>query len=416
MIKAEVYNQNIKLDCESVASDSVKYLKIKFSLNNDWENTIKTVVFKNEETAETVSVVLEEGNDLYLGDNTCYVPFEVIKPPAFLVSINGLKADTLITTLPERVRVYQSGDISGEEPEDYTPSQYEQLLSIYEKARDIAQSVRDDADNGAFNGRDGKDAVTDIKYNPESENAQSGKAVAEAINDLNCVFASGIKQNVSGKVIVANDVSQIEHELNIKVAADGITDFSGITVKRYGKNLADLTKGLNTNFKLNEDGSYTLSRAANGRSSANIPVYIPKETIIQITATILEDTTGMNALVQFTRSDGTPQYGAINVSTGVSQVKISTADAISFRFMLEAATTEGQYLNFKDFQIEIGTTPTAYEPYTEQITTADSDGTVRGITSISPNITLLTEDNVDLECEYIADTKLYIDNKIAAIK
>ena len=36
----------------------------------------------------------------------------------------------------------------------------------------------------AIKGEDGKDAVTDQTYNPESENAQSGKAVAEAIGNI----------------------------------------------------------------------------------------------------------------------------------------------------------------------------------------------------------------------------------------
>ncbi len=33
-------------------------------------------------------------------------------------------------------------------------------------------------------GADGKDAVIDQTYNPESENAQSGRAVAEAIGNI----------------------------------------------------------------------------------------------------------------------------------------------------------------------------------------------------------------------------------------
>lgn len=57
----------------------------------------------------------------------------------------------------------------------------------------------------------------DIKYNPESTNAQSGIAVAEAIEGLDDVFASVIKPTLTGNTIAANDVSPIEHELKVKV-------------------------------------------------------------------------------------------------------------------------------------------------------------------------------------------------------
>ncbi len=36
----------------------------------------------------------------------------------------------------------------------------------------------------AFKGEKGDDAVIDINYNPQSENAQSGKAVAEAVSNI----------------------------------------------------------------------------------------------------------------------------------------------------------------------------------------------------------------------------------------
>ena len=65
-----------------------------------------------------------------------------------------------------------------------TQNEYQQLINLSKSAVDIAQSVRDDADAGLFNGESGKDAVTDQTYNPQSENAQSGKAVAEAIESI----------------------------------------------------------------------------------------------------------------------------------------------------------------------------------------------------------------------------------------
>ena len=61
--------------------------------------------------------------------------------------------------------------------------------------------------------------------------------------------------------------------------------------------------------------------------------------------------------------------------------------------------------------------PTDYKPYIQpQTVTANADGTVEGLTSLSPNITVTTDtDGVVIDMTYNADTKMYIDNKLAEI-
>ena len=71
--------------------------------------------------------------------------------------------------------------------------------------------------------------------------------------------------------------------------------------------------------------------------------------------------------------------------------------------------------NFKcRIQFEQNSKPTEFEKFknlAEYIPTAD--GTVCGVTSLSPNMTILTDtEGVIVECEYIIDTKTYIDKKI----
>lgn len=65
-------------------------------------------------------------------------------------------------------------------------------------------------------------------------------------------------------------------------------------------------------------------------------------------------------------------------------------------------------------QLEIGTEKTFFEkPCEEAVLIPAADGTVSGMTSLSPNMTILTDtDGAIVECEYIVDTKTYIDNKI----
>ena len=65
--------------------------------------------------------------------------------------------------------------------------------------------------------------------------------------------------------------------------------------------------------------------------------------------------------------------------------------------------------------LEIGDIATKFEKYKEPATyNPSADGFVPGVTSVSPTMTIMTDTpGVTVECEYIVDTKNYIDNKIA---
>lgn len=68
-------------------------------------------------------------------------------------------------------------------------------------------------------------------------------------------------------------------------------------------------------------------------------------------------------------------------------------------------------------QIESGSQMHDYEPYKgHTVHTPAADGTIEGVTSLSPNMTILTDtEGAIVECEYIVDTKTYIDKKIAEL-
>ncbi len=528
MIKAEILNQKIKLNCESVASDSVKFLKIKFLLDDIWDDAFKTVVFNNEELNISAAVIMEDGNELYLGDNTCLVPFEVIKPPCFSVSISGIKNDSVITTLPESIKVYQSGAISAEEPDNYTPSQYEQLMQVCNETKNIAESVREDADNGVFNGKngeDGKDAITEQKYNPDSEWAQSGKAVAEAIKTA----PNFIKQTAIGNPIVVNDVSPIEHKLDVEVKSknllpypytaelpqtiDGITftDNGDGSIKVKGSTNQGVTLTIAT-LKLSA-GTYHVADEISGDGKGEVATFLTYTHLSRITLTeetqvpviILvmgssEYPATVNVVVKpmVYKYEGTQESYVSQILEGVTvsrygknlfpsseiglgyyndsagnrisnntklwvdlfPCKPNTTYTISSNLeiysiwqkdeakvtisntrkgtnnnnkkVLSVTTTSNCHylavsLNnidgvndtsaFEWLQTEVGTVATEYEPYKQpQTATANADGTVEGLTSISPNMTLFADNGLIIECDYNTDTKTYIDNKFAELK
>ena len=71
----------------------------------------------------------------------------------------------------------------------------------------------------------------DQVYNPNSISPQSGIAVNEAIHSYDP------QQIILGNPINANDVSPLEHNLDIKVTAETEIDLSTVKISRYGKNL-----------------------------------------------------------------------------------------------------------------------------------------------------------------------------------
>ena len=80
----------------------------------------------------------------------------------------------------------------------------------------------------------------DQSYNPESENAQSGKAVAEAVtteeNRADNTFANALKGSKSGSAILIDDVSPVAHDVkvtlesvNLAVPNDFVVENNGMT-------------------------------------------------------------------------------------------------------------------------------------------------------------------------------------------
>lgn len=76
-------------------------------------------------------------------------------------------------------------------------------------------------------------------------------------------------------------------------------------------------------------------------------------------------------------------------------------------------STEASIMIKKDFQLELGSKATGFEPYIKPVSVmADVNGNAL-MTSVSPSMTLCSDkENVEIELEYNADTKLYIDSKL----
>lgn len=214
-------------------SDGVMFEKMKFSFPAEWEKYTKTAIFTPDE-GNAVSVILNGADTLCTGENECYIPHEVLDGSGFYVSVFGVSGESRATSTKMYVTVNPSGYADGDKPADPTPTEYEQLISLTTQAVEIAESVKTAAENGAFKGDKGDRGEQGIQgekgeqgiqgekgekgdkgdrglqgekgeqgekgdkgdkgdpgiienidqtFNADSENAQSGKAVAAAIAD-----------------------------------------------------------------------------------------------------------------------------------------------------------------------------------------------------------------------------------------
>lgn len=155
MIYSEIKGQKITTHQDTVVADSVNFLAVKFEFSKEWDGYTKTAVYSIPEKEISVYIVLDDATNYCVGENTFLVPFEVIYEPGFYISVFGVKDDSRITSNESFIEVIKSGYKSAQPPENPTLSEYEQILLISSAAKEIAQSVRNDADNGAFIGPKG---------------------------------------------------------------------------------------------------------------------------------------------------------------------------------------------------------------------------------------------------------------------
>lgn len=154
---------------EAVTSGSVNVYNVQFSFSSAWNGLDKTAVF--QAVSDIISVVLDDSN-------TCTIPWEVLENPShtLYVGVYGTKGgNVVLPTIWASLGTIQQGVTTGTNTQPPTPDVYSQILAVAERAQEIAQSVRDDADEGKFNGEPGPagpegppgDGVPPI--NPEDE-------------------------------------------------------------------------------------------------------------------------------------------------------------------------------------------------------------------------------------------------------
>jgi len=228
----------------------------------------------------------------------------------------------------------------------------------------------------------------------------------------------------SGTVIAVNDVSPIEHKLNVNLSSDTITDFSSVKVTQRGKNQVvypyyERSKTANgITFTAKSDGSITANGTATALTDFNVffntnTIFLKKGENLTLSGSKggANSTYRLMAIVRL--ADGTEQYvSQYSAAKVLSFDQDVTITRLTFRIASGTAMNEVVVRP----QIEYGTVATPFELFKSKTVTANADGTVEGLTSISPSMTLLTNNsNASITCQYYRDIDLYINNLITNV-
>lgn len=125
-------------------------LGVEFTFDEAWTGLRKTAVFRCGN--RPIPPVLCE-------EDRAQVPWEALEKPGCTLFVGVYGTDSegidLPTVWSEVDRVREGATVPDVDPSEPTPSAYEQTLAAAKQAVDVANSVREDADNGKFKGDKG---------------------------------------------------------------------------------------------------------------------------------------------------------------------------------------------------------------------------------------------------------------------
>lgn len=241
-----------------------------------------------------------------------------------------------------------------------------------------------------------------------------------------CEAVQSAKREVNGTVVVAHDISTIEHSVEVKLTNDSETptDFSGVTVKQNGKNQLNYvgwsyinqnTVGgttVKTDTTITSQGK---EGSANGYSSGGLSLRFPNSIVhstnqtitISFYATLLEQGAFSDRIRLFVQDTSYNIQSAGNAYVTLTlnerkKVSFTLTPTVDIAGVMIYLNNNKIMVEMDTLQIEYGYEATDFEAYKEPITyTANADGTVDGVMSLAPSMTLVSGDKeAVINCRY----------------
>lgn len=205
----------------------------------------------------------------------------------------------------------------------------------------------------------------------------------------------GILNEVAGTNVVTCDyVNENEHNVEVKLSSDTVTDFSGREVKCIGKNFLDMNI-INKDFGLGTPISFPHTVPANNMFVWTEPhIYVTKGQTYYTGYAIDGVFGNQTHYVNYGKASSS---GCTKIDNGVFVAQ--ETGWIALRLDVTNGGLDGSVEHTVD-KLYFGLVPTdIYQPYTEKTYTANADGTVNGVTSISPTMNIIC-DGVDISAKY----------------
>ena len=204
------------------------------------------------------------------------------------------------------------------------------------------------------------------------------------------LISNAIKETVSGNPIRIDDSSPFEHEVKVGVESKNLFDSSLFSAW----------------FDKQEDGSYLSNQYIS--IDCKVPFYLPKGTYAF--SLMLKSPSGKDYRICVVYEDGTKNssflYKSSNGEYQLHSATLTTTKAITDIYFGYAG--QSNEVQFKDFQIEEGTTISAYTPFVDlngweevfhNVDTLSLDGTL----SLDVRYTV-----ADIKKEYSEDDEMYV--------
>lgn len=151
--------------------------KVRFTFDESWDNLIKIAVFSCGDITKDIQL-----------DNIdeCDIPWEILVHDnvgkCIRIGICGLYDNAIVypTVYTDIGKLLQGTRVSEDPSVDYTPTPTQQAITTANQALEIAESVREDADNGVFNGKSAYQSALENGY--EGTEEEFGAGLADAAN------------------------------------------------------------------------------------------------------------------------------------------------------------------------------------------------------------------------------------------
>ena len=200
LIKAKVTDQILEFTLKPmVASGGVNEDVIEFEFDELWDGFDMVAVFYRSKREVFHKKIV---------DNRCTVPSEVLRAQGvFYVGVMGVKDNVTRTTNVLRYELEHGAITAGVEPPEPTPSIYENILASVKSAEQLAQSVRDDADAGKFDGAPG---VQGPKGDPGEKGDPGSDASVTAENIRTALGYAPVKDvQIAGNSVLVDGVANV---------------------------------------------------------------------------------------------------------------------------------------------------------------------------------------------------------------